>query len=99
MGQTLKVSSDWTNNRADDCCTQYVYNVRYPRTLHQLCEIILRKNRKDKTGALHFTQKLWQISCERQTGPQHHQNELACGTVARAQSEKLESLDITGVTA
>ena len=62
--------------------------------IHARCtnyEIILRKNRKDKTGALHFTQKLWQISCERQAGPQHHQNELMCGTVARAQGEKLQS--------
>ena len=87
----LKVSSDWTNNRADDCNTQYVYIARYPHTLHQLCEIILRENRKETPERSILPNKLWQICWERQAGPQHRQNERMCGTVARAQSEKLES--------
>ena len=90
MGQILKIINDWTSNRINDYCAQYVTSDVHARCTNKV-NLFLRENQKDKTGALHFTPKMWQISWERQAGPQHHQNELMCGTVARAQSEKLES--------
>ena len=52
---------------------------------------VLEENQKEKKERSILFQKQWQTSWERQAGPQQHQNELMCGTVARAQREKLES--------